>query len=50
MKKNQKSKGLFGKEMKSFKKESVLIFYLKWGERGVLSTFSFFSHTPSGGR
>ena len=27
--------------MKSFRKEGVLIFYLKWGERGVLSTFSF---------
>ena len=27
--KNEKSKGVFGKEMKSFGKESVLIFYLK---------------------
>ena len=35
----ERSKGLFGKEMKSFKKESVLIFHQKIVERGFLSTF-----------
>ena len=36
MKKNQKSKYAFWKKMKSFRKESVLIFKEKLGERGVL--------------
>jgi hypothetical protein len=32
--------------MKSFRKERVLIFYKKRGERGVLSPFMFFFSTP----
>jgi hypothetical protein len=48
--KNEKSKYVFWKKMKILRKESVLIFKEIWGERGVLSTFLFFSHTPSGGR
>ena len=49
MKKVKKSNDVFGKEMKSFRKESVLIFCKKWMESGVLSTFKFFSITPFGG-
>jgi hypothetical protein len=48
--KNQKSKGVFGKEMKSFRKESKLIFYQKLGERGVLSPFRFCLSTPLKGK
>ena len=36
--------------MKSFRKESVLIFYPKLGEGGVLSPFKFFSSTPLKGK
>ena len=43
------SKDVFGREMKSFREESVLIFNQKLGERGVLGTFKFFSITPFGG-
>ena len=43
-----KSKGVFLKEMKSFRKESGLIFHQMWGERCFLSSFSFFSSTPFG--
>ena len=49
MKKNESSNDVLWKEMKSFRKESVLIFYQKWRESGVLSTFKFFSITPFGG-
>jgi hypothetical protein len=41
--------GFFGKKIKSFRKESVLIFHQKSREEGVLSTFKFFSITPCGG-
>ena len=34
--------------MKSFRKESGLIFHQIWGERWFLSPFSFFSSTPFG--
>ena len=50
MKKMKKTKGRFLKEIKSFRKESVLIFYKKWRERGGLSPFSFFSSTPFGAK
>jgi hypothetical protein len=37
MKNKIKSKGVFGKEIKTFFYEIVLIFYLKWGEWWALS-------------
>ena len=46
MKKNEKSKDVFRKEIKSFFYESVLIFHKKWEERGVFSPFKFFLSTP----
>ena len=42
----QKPKGVFLKKMKSFRKESVLIFQHKWRDRWFLSTFLFVSSTP----
>jgi hypothetical protein len=48
--KNEKTKGGFWKEIKSFRKERVLIFYLKWGEGEAIGLFSFFSsNTHFGG-
>ena len=44
----KKSEGVFWKEIKSLKKESVLIFYQKLGEGGVLRQFSFFQISPLG--
>ena len=49
-KKKSEIQGVYWKEMKSFRKESVLIFHLKWKERGVLRPFSFFSKYPLKGR
>jgi hypothetical protein len=46
MKKKKMKKSIFGMEMKSFRKESVIIFYQKGGERGQITTFNFFSYTP----
>ena len=50
MKKIKKSNDVFGQAMKSFRKESVLIFCKKLMESGVLSTFKFFLITPENGR
>ena len=49
MKKSEKIKDVFWMEMKSFTKESVLIFSKKLGERGVLNPFPFFFRLPPSG-